>query len=137
MKFVAIVAENPNSALVQVHEQLGPEAIIVSVRKMQSEGISWLWPNRRKIEVTACVPEKSVETKRETPQKNERTTVFPGNRMALQKPALKPSDGRWRSITWLESNGLLPAFTNQLEEKVYKLYGEKPLPTMQKEWSAI
>ena len=57
--------------------------------------------------------------------------------MALQKLALKPSDGRWRSIAWLESNGLLPAFTNQLEEKVYKLYGEKPLPTMQKEWSAI
>lgn len=65
MKFLSIVAENPNDAVVQVHAQLGPDAVIVSVRKARPEGISWILPNRRKIEVTACVPEKPVEVKRE------------------------------------------------------------------------
>lgn len=32
---------------------------------------------------------------------------------------------------------MLPAFTKQLEEKIRVLYGDKPLPTMQTEWSAI
>lgn len=135
MKFVAIVAENPNSALAQVHEQLGPEAVIVSVRKMRPEGISWFFPNRRKIEVTACVPQKSLEIKREAPVEN--TKHHEENRIAREKPVFKTPNGRWRSITWLETNGLLPAFTNQLEEKVQKLYGEKPPQTMQAEWTAI
>ena len=58
MKYLSIIADSPNDAVVQVHAQLGPDAIIVSVRKARPEGISWIWPNRRKIEVTACVAEK-------------------------------------------------------------------------------
>ncbi len=133
MKLVSIVADNPAAALVQVHAQLGPEAVIVSVRK-RSTGISWLWPSRQ-IEVTACVPQKSPEVKEEIipkigPKRTSKT-------MAMERPALRPLDGRWRSIGWLEVNGLLPMFTRQLEEKVHRLYGEEPLPTMQEEWTAI
>ena len=61
MKLVAIVADNPNAALMQVHEQLGPDAVVVSVRKLPREGISRLWQNGGKLEVTACIPEKSPE----------------------------------------------------------------------------
>jgi len=135
MKLVSIVADNPAAALVQVHAQLGPEAVIVSVRK-HSTGIPWLWPSRQ-IEVTACVPQKPPEIKRETPPKVEHNRIFPSKTMALEKPASRPSDGRWRSIGWLEANGLLPVFTKQLEEKVHRLYGEEPLPTIQEEWTAI
>jgi flagellar biosynthesis protein FlhF len=138
MRFVAIVAENPNAALAQVNEQLGPDAVIVSVRKMRPEGISWLWQSNRKIEVTACVPEKSLEIKRDVAQsRNENAVVLPRNRMPVERPAHEGPDGRWRSIAWLESNGLLPAFSRQLEEKAHLLYGGKALPAMQTEWTAI
>ena len=136
MKFVAIVADNPNAALAQVHNQLGPEAIIVSVRKMRAGGISWLWPGNRKIEVTACVPVKTPEIKR-TPPQNENPALPSPRKMGIERQSYKLPEGRWRSIGWLESNGLLPAFTKQLEEKVHVLYGGKTLPTMQTEWTAI
>jgi flagellar biosynthesis protein FlhF len=137
MKFLSIIAENPNDAVVQVHAQLGPEAVIVSVRKARREGISWLWPNSRRIEVTACVPEKALEVKREISLRNDNTALFPAHKKAVEKPVFMPSSGRWRSIGWLESNGLLPVFTRQLEEKAHRLYGDRPLPTMQTEWTAV
>jgi flagellar biosynthesis protein FlhF len=137
MKVVTIVAEDPNAAVAQVHEQLGPEAVVVSVRKMRAEGISWLWQNKRKIEVIACVPEKAVEAKREETPRTTDTSAFPGNKVPVERRMSRKADGRWRSIAWLESNGLLPAFTSQLEEKIHVLYGDKPLPTMQTEWNAI
>jgi len=138
MRYVAIVAENPKAALTQVHDQLGPDAVIVSVRKMHPEGMAWLWPGNRKIEVTACVPEKLPEVKREVvPLRNEPAGRRPGNRMVVERHAPETQGERWRSISWLESNGLLPAFSRQLEEKVHLLYGERPLPAMQTEWTAI
>jgi flagellar biosynthesis protein FlhF len=137
MKYLSIIADSPNDAVVQVHAQLGPDAIIVSVRKARPEGISWIWPNRRKIEVTACVAEKPVEVKREISARNDNTALFPATKMPVEKSVLMPSRGRWRSIGWLESNGLLPIFTKQLEEKAHRLYGDRPLSTMQTEWTAI
>ena len=137
MKIVSIVAENPNEALVQVHNQLGPDAVIVSVKKMRHDAISWFLPHRRKIEVTACLPHKPVEMDKEILPRVETNRVFPSQKMAMERPAFKPKDGRWRSIAWLEANGLMPAFTKQLEEKVRVLYGGKPMATMQNEWTAV
>src|SRR5580658_6685079 len=71
MRFVALVADNPKDALAQVHERLGPDAVIVSVRKLRPEGVSWLWQGSRKIEVTACVPEKPQEPINRTPSRDE------------------------------------------------------------------
>lgn len=137
MKFVAITADNPSAALTQVHEQLGPEAVIVSVRKMRPTGLSWFWPHNRKIEVTACVPHQAAEAQKEdSPQRENRRLVSP-NKMGIERRVFQPSDGRWRSIGWLETNGLLPAFAKQLEEKVQVLYEGKALPSMQEEWTAI
>ncbi|HEY1790743.1 MAG TPA: hypothetical protein VGJ73_21525 [Verrucomicrobiae bacterium] len=136
MKFVAFTADNPNAALERVHEELGPDAVIVSVRKLPPEGLSWLWQRSRKLEVTACVAEKTP-AQRQVPPARERSIVPAATGAGVERRILKPSGGRWRSIGWLESNGLLPAFTRQLEEKVQLLYGEKPLPAMQTEWTAI
>lgn len=137
MKVVAFVADNPNAALTQVHDQLGPEAVIVSVRKVRPGGISWLWPGNRKIEVTACVPYQEPEVKRNPLPENANPALPSPHKMGIERQTYRMPDGRWRSIGWLESNGLLPAFTKQLEEKVQILYGGKTLPTMQTEWTAI
>lgn len=137
MKFVSIVAENPNAALVQVHEQLGPDAVIVSVRKMKTSGISWIWPYNKRIEVTACVPEKPSEPRLDSSHGLASRSIAPQSAIERPVPVPRPSTGRWRSIGWLESNGLLPAFAAQLEDKIRLLYGGQPLPTMQTEWTAI
>lgn len=143
MKLVAIIAENPGAALIQVHEQLGPDAVIVSVRKIRPEGIPWPWQSKR-IEVTACVPAKPAAVseprpplENHRPLRNENSRILPAHNLAVEKPVFTSSGRRWRSIGWLESNGLLPAFTKQLEDKVQVLYGEQPLPSMQTEWTAI
>jgi flagellar biosynthesis protein FlhF len=51
--------------------------------------------------------------------------------------ARRPLPGRRRSVVWLESKGLLPAFADQLEQKVHLLHGEQPLSTPEKEWTAV
>lgn len=151
MRFVALVADNPKDALAQVYERLGPDAVIVSVRKLRPEGVSWLWQGCRKIEVTACVPEKPQEPRNRTPSRDENilataharimradiASLAPLNKTPMAATVQKPSSSRWRSIGWLEAHGLLPIFTRQLEEKVNLLYGDKPLTGMQLEWTAI
>ncbi len=137
MKLIAFVAKDANAALTQIHEELGPEAVVVSVRKMPPDGIARLWQRHGKIEVTACVPEKAVEKKEEAPPRNENSDVRYQPKILPEMPTQKSADGRWRTISWLESKGLLPMFVDQLEQKVHVLHGENPLATPEKEWAAV
>lgn len=57
MKVVPFIAENPAAALAQIHEQLGPEAVVVSVRPLPRQGLARLWPKSGPVEVLACAPE--------------------------------------------------------------------------------
>ena len=57
MKLTTIVADNAEIALAQIQRELGPDAMVVSVRKLASNGFSRLWRHGGKIEVTAGVPE--------------------------------------------------------------------------------
>ena len=137
MKLVAIIAENAKSALSQVYEQLGPDAVVVSVKKIPGDGISRFWQNGRRIEVTACVPDTSLPEKKEIEERIENGPVPRRNPDAFEAPGRNPEPGRLRSIVWLESNGLSPAFTGQLQEKIHMLHGDEPFPTPEKEWSAV
>ena len=56
MKLVPFVAETPAAALAQIHRQLGPEAVVVSVRPLPRQGLARFWPSRSAVEVVACVP---------------------------------------------------------------------------------
>ena len=58
MKSSAFIAENANDAVRLVQENLGPEAVITSVRKLPANGIARLLNRPGQIEVTACVPDK-------------------------------------------------------------------------------
>ncbi len=139
MKVLAIQADDATTALARVNEELGPEAVVVSVRRLPAEGLSRLWQRHGKIEVTACVPEAAPDKK---PEAHEHEQV-PGRRFAPQSQnwssgtANSPPAKRWRTIQWLETKGLLPAFVEQLEQKVYLLHGELPPPTPEKEWAAV
>ena len=71
MNAVKIVADTTQEALEQVQAQVGPDAVILNVRKLPREGVKKLWSKPR-IEVLATAPEKT-----------------PTNQQALQQLALK------------------------------------------------
>lgn len=132
MKYVSIVAENAAAALAQIHQQLGPEAVVLNVRKLPANGISRLWKQSGSIEVTAGLPE--VRT-REHVVSDDGDVYVPYDGLPGTEAPQASSPRRWRSIAWLESLGLLPALAEMLEAKMCSLYGDKPpvLPTA--EWT--
>jgi len=59
MKVTPFIAESPAAALVQIHEQLGPDAVVLSVRPLPAPGLARFWQKTRRVEVIACVAEPS------------------------------------------------------------------------------
>jgi len=57
MKVVPYVSETLDAALEQIHRQLGPDAVVLSVRPVPRQGLARLLPKSRSVEVLACVAE--------------------------------------------------------------------------------
>ena len=57
MKAIPFLAHNAAEALAKIHAQLGPDAVVVSVRRLPAQGLARLWQNSAGIEVLATVPE--------------------------------------------------------------------------------
>ncbi len=134
MKSIAIVAENAPAALAQIHSQLGPDAVVVSVRKLPASGISRLWKHTGSIEVMAIVPE-TEPGKHAVPPGEDAYVPF-GDKIEME-PVATLVARRWKSITWLESMGLLSAFADELERRLAAEHGENPPPMPVAEWTAV
>ena len=138
MKLVPFIADNAKAALAQIQEQLGPDAVVVSVRKLPSHGISRLWQRGGQIEVLACLPDGiGAITPRGEPAKvpaHKIHAVPPGvdayvpfgEKISPGMAASVRTPRRWQSIAWLESLGLLPVFADELEQKVRATHGDEP-----------
>jgi flagellar biosynthesis protein FlhF len=134
MKLSAFTAENANDAVRLVQQNLGPEAVIMSVRKMPANGFA-RWLNRPgQIEVLAGVPEKPRHA---LPQGVD--AYVPYGDTAGDETAEAPPRAahRWRSITWLESLGLLPEFADRLELRLRTTHGPNPPAMPIAEWAAV
>jgi len=134
MKYISIVAENANAALAQIHAELGPDAVVVSVRKLPASGISRLWKHTGSIEVTATVPE--AEPRKHTVPPGEDAYVPFGDKIEME-PVHTLAERRWKSISWLESLGLMSAFADELERRLSTLHGENPPSMPVAEWTAV
>ncbi len=132
MKLASFTAENASSAVRLVHENLGPDAVIISVRKVPSHGFSRLLSRNSQIEVTATVP----ETPRHSVPAGVDAYVPFGEKMD-EAPEETHRPHRWRSIAWLESLGLLPEFADRLENKVRAVHGAVPPPMPIAEWNVV
>ena len=131
MTLVPFIASSAGAALAQIQQQLGPEAVVVSVRKLPTSGLSRLWQRHGQIEVLAGVPEeKPAQRRHAVPAGVDAYVPF------AEKISTQPTR-RWQSIAWLESVGLLPEFAEALENKVSELHGSAPPPTPIEEWSAV
>lgn len=131
MNLVPFTAENAAAALAQIQAQLGPDAVVVSVRKLPVSGLSRLWQRHGLIEVLAGIPEAKSPPRRH---------VVPAGVDAYVPFAEKPEPSsvrRWQSIAWLQSLGLLPEYAELLENKVAERLGGEVPDTPMAEWSAV
>lgn len=134
MKLVTFVAENAEAALSQIHAELGPEAVVVSVRKLPANGISRLWQRTGGVEVVAGVAEKPKRKAHTVPPDEDAYVPF-AEKIEASPPA--PQTRRWQSIAWLETMGLLPAFADELEKKICARHGSTAPQMPIEEWSIV
>ena len=133
MKLATFTAENASAAIALVHQNLGPDAVIVSVRKVPAQGFSRLLSRNGQIEVTAAVP----QTPRHSVPPGVDAYVPFGEQLEEQQQHEPQRSHRWRSIAWLESLGLLAEFADRLETKVRSVHGAIPPPMPIAEWNAV
>lgn len=162
MKLVPFVAESAQAALEQIHAQLGPDAVVVSVRPLPGTGLARIWQRGHRVEVTAGVlEEKEISTEKVAqpagadfiPSQPNTFAIHrgkSGHSSAAQNIYLpdeifsddilagdRPAPRIWRSIGWLESMGLLPELADRLQDRVIATHGEKPPPEPVEEWTAV
>jgi flagellar biosynthesis GTPase FlhF len=138
MRLVPFIADSAAAALEQIHEQLGPEAVVVSVRRLPANGFSRLWHHTGNIEVVACVLDEVEAPRRKVHNVPPEENVYVpfAEKVEPVEPAA-PSLRRWRSVAWLESLGLLSSFADALEQKICTAQGDEPPPMPIAEWCAV
>jgi flagellar biosynthesis protein FlhF len=137
VRLVPFIAENSHAALAQIQEQLGPDAVVVSVRKLPAHGLSRLWQRHGQIEVLAGVPEEKVlPAKHVVPNGSDAYVPFAETVEPAPVDSSHPAR-RWPSIAWLQSLGLLPEFAEMLENKVSALHGGTAPSNPIEEWRAL
>jgi flagellar biosynthesis protein FlhF len=128
VKLICFVADNAANALAEVHQRLGPDAVIVSVRPLPLPGLARLWSKQGQIEVTAGVPDKTSAPK---------TDGFCPPRTIFDNSSGFVSDAEyWRSVAWLELMGLLPVHARRLQTHLYAVHGEAP-DAPEEEWKMV
>ncbi|HWI59933.1 MAG TPA: hypothetical protein VNZ22_22075 [Bacillota bacterium] len=155
MKVVPFIAENAAAALAQIHAQLGPEAVVLSVRPLPASGLARLWQKSQAVEVLACVMDASSPSPAAPSIPNPLPAsgrdefhlvpdLFPKDQDGDGVESIPATERRtagpgqtWRSIGWLESQGLLPALAERLHERLRLRAGEQPPAAPGAEWTSV
>lgn len=131
MEVLQFIAPNAAAALAQIHQQLGPDAVVLSVRPLPVEGVARFLPKQKRIEVLAGLPEANTHPIAE----NDFTSH--ASRPASSEPTVQnQTSNRWKSIAWLEAMGLFPEYARRLQDHVSTLHPNPPAP-LEAEWSAV
>ncbi len=132
MQVLQFIASSPAAALEQIQKQLGPEAVVLSVRPLPVQGFAKFLPNQSRIEVLAGIPE--VES---APTQSLRRPASEQSSAGLSPTIAPSSSHRWKSIAWLESMGLLPDHADRLQAHVSTLHGSTAPEVLEDEWTAV
>lgn len=147
MKLQTFTANTAAEAVEQIRAQLGDEAVVVNVRKIQGNGLARLWTSPR-IEVVACVPEtppvpptpaadplseirRSLDELREQVRDARSHSTPPPTNLPEIAPAPSVPDGRlltseWRLGAILSDAGMLPALANRVLQTLEAIHGRRP-----------
>lgn len=137
MKLVPFIAENAQIALARIQQQLGPDAVVVSVRKLPQSGMARLWHRHAQIEVLACVPEETHAPRKHVVPPGVDAYVPFDEKVEPLPPVAGQTVRRWQSVAWLESLGLLAEHAEALQNKICAVNGSEPPPAPIAEWSAV
>lgn len=156
MNVIPFLAESAADAVGQIRSRLGPDAVVINVRKLPATGFSRLW-QRARIEVLACVPEKS-ETPASNPARSEPvrsvlldvreaddalslppapvtghdpepSLIRTTNRFAMPEPR----GGEWRSAALMGTMGISALNTERVLERLKQQHGEQPPASLRAE----
>ncbi|HLP78646.1 MAG TPA: hypothetical protein VK327_17205 [Candidatus Paceibacterota bacterium] len=138
MNILQFIAPNAAAALAQIHQQLGPNAVVLSVRPLPAQGMARFLPKQNRIEVLAGVPEEgsTAENPEFTHHASRITESATGTcGSTCVETAVRTAD-HWKSIGWLEAMGLAPEHAKRLQDHVSTLHTESP-ETLESEWSLV
>ena len=128
MKTYKFIADNAAAALAQIHAELGPEAVVLSLRRLPTPGLQRIWNKQGRIEVTAGVPDKTSAPKLEKSP--------PRQRLFENAAGMMPAGDRWPSVAWLETMGLMPVHAARLQTHLRAVQGEAP-DSPEAEWETV
>src|SRR5262245_38621759 len=136
METFQFIAADPASALAQIHQRLGPKAVVLSVRPLPAHGVTRLFSGNRRIEVVAGLPGEKAA-------RNLPATPYPPaapNRSKDGTPDtshLTPDTSpHWPSVAWLEAMGLLPTHAARLQELLATIHTAAP-SSLEEEWTHV
>ena len=156
MQPIPFTAASAEEALTQIRARLGPEAVVLNVRRLPMNGLARLW-QKPSIEVLAYKPEAPAPEPDIAPisealaefrqqlldikqQVESRPTRIEAE-APLLAPELPPSSsdaadlksGNWRVGAMLQRGGLLPLPTQQVLDRLHAQYGENPPSSLSEE----
>lgn len=153
MKVHTFIAESAADAIAQIRAQLGPDAVVLNVRRVAGEGIARLW-NAPRIEVLAHVPEAGAgsvsgeaiaQLRQEISQikqqfggntplpADERPPLARPMRPAVDITPERPARPGWKVKSLLEESGLLPVHAEAVVDDLVSLFGETPPESIAKQ----
>jgi flagellar biosynthesis protein FlhF len=143
MKIYTFIADSAPEAVTQIRAQLGPEAVVLNVRKIEANGIGKLW-KKPQIEVLAHLPEAPepagdplqalTELRREIADLKQQMPVMaaaaPGpmapSVISIPEPQVVASRvdyGEWKVGNFLEQGGVLPRNVQRILDCVVEEHG--------------
>jgi flagellar biosynthesis protein FlhF len=163
VKVHTFIADSAPEAVAQIRAQLGPDAVVLNVRKLEPDGLQKLW-KKAQIEVLAHLPEEPTPLVASAPPVaasplpasnagNEALLALtelrreiaslkremPSARAQefpepLPPPAATKIDyGAWKVGALLEQSGILPRHVQRILDEVQDVAGSNPPDTLQKE----
>ena len=149
MQLHTFIVDSALEAVDRIRSELGPDAVVVSVRKLPANGLSRLWKNEQ-VEVVASVgplapPNDPLEQLREEirdlrAQVTSGASVSPHSSPAsgsildaYDAPAADPITSGWRLSRLLIHTGLLPVYAEQIEQEVHSVCGDSRPDQLAKE----
>jgi flagellar biosynthesis protein FlhF len=138
MEPTSFTAASAEEAVAQIREKLGPQAVVLSVRRLPPNGLARLW-QRPMMEVMACKPEEPAgehgeqglfsdalaEFRQQLEEIKQQVASRPAPETALAEEP-EEDGSQWRVGAMLRKSGLLPLHAQQVVDRLQTQFGEIP-----------
>jgi flagellar biosynthesis protein FlhF len=150
VKIYTFIADSASEAVAQIRTQLGSEAVVLNVRKIDASGIGKLW-KKPQIEVLAHLPEtpepapdplqaltdlrrEIADLKQQIPVAQKPELIAPPIAAPVPEPRTSRIDYReWKVGNFLEQTGVLPRNVQRIIDQIESEHGSKAPEALNKQ----